>query len=176
MEQAAHLAPESLTSDILENMSVADLQSVMAQLVANPPVGRDSHPLDLNSLQTAYVQTLLNAKQGFNLEVGQRMAAQYSMATNKPAGLALAKYQALGWDAAMQALLAEDDFIPQVGPLCLWSELEGGWWVHDFGWADSPWAAAGYPPRSWATPALPFQGVTPPVTGQVWVRWDSLPR
>jgi len=176
MEQTAHIAPESLTSDILENMSVADLQSVMAQLVANAPVGQDSHPLDLPSLQTAYVQTLLNAKQGFNLEVGQRMAAQYSMATNKPAGLALAKYQALGWDAAMQALLAEDDFIPQIGPLCLWAESEGGWWVHDFGWADSPWAAAGYPPQSLASPDSSAHGwgLAPPA--QTWVRWDSLPR
>lgn len=176
MEQTADLAPESLSSETLENMCVADLESVMAQLTATAPVGLGSNPLHLGLLQTAYVQTLLDAKKGFDLVVANRLAAQFSMATGMPGLMAFEKYRDLGWDATLKVLLADHDFVPQMGPLCLWAENEGGWWVHDFGWADSPWAAAGYPPRAIASPASPLQGSTPWANEQTWVRWDSIPR
>lgn len=174
MEHTTHIAPESLSSDILETMNVAALEAVKARLSAATK-GLNADPLSLGSLQAAFVQTLINAKSGYDTEVAKRLSAQFTLATKLPGLLALQRYRKLGWDDTLKILLAECDFVPQMGPLVLWSETEGGWWVQDYGWSDASWAAAGYPPRSVTSPAAPVQGLGQEKPQQTWMRWDSIP-
>lgn len=174
MEHTTHIAPESLSGDILETLPVAALETLKAKL-ATTAAGLNADPLSLGSLQAAYVQTLIDAKSGFHPDVAKRLAAQFALATKLPGLLALQRYRKFGWDATLKILLAECDFVPQMGPLVLWSEADGGWWAQDYGWADSSWAAAGYPPRSVTSPAAPVQGLGQEKPYQKWVRWDSIP-
>lgn len=150
----------------LEKLPVPVLLDIKKQLSATverlPKEGL-SYTAFLANLE--HVNTMLAAKQGFDRVVADRLAAQFSMATNLPGGLAVELYETKGWDAAVEALLKEHDFVPQMGPVCLWSETEGGWWVHDFGWADSAFAAAGYPAQALLSSAR---------AGESWMLWSQV--
>lgn len=142
----------------LDTQALADLLALTPLLDAALSEVPQEDPIHaVVQAQKAHVATLLAAKQGFDPEVASRLAAQFSQATDCPGASAIELYRTLGWDAALDKLRREYDFEPLMGPVCLWSDTEDGWWVQDIGWGDYPWAAAGFAAFTLTSPTKPGQ-------------------
>lgn len=159
----SHIQVLAVRPEILDVAALMGLDVSLAEALRDESAGSRMHAM--LSAQRSHTHTMLSAKQGLDSTVVNRLAAQFSMATNQPGSIAVQLYQERGWDGACEALLKEHDFLAQMGAVCLWSETEGGWWVQDFGWADSPWAAAGYAANFAGAPARP---------GESWVLWSDV--